>query len=158
MFRKTILALTMTFSSLSCQSYALLPFSDKYEIKKGKSILTSYTCEDLIEKAEDNEFSLKNLAGLRAMARCPDYKFDFAKLTDFERKLYSQEIESFNNRTTGPIATETLSVAQLQKKLSQEKSADIKFALHKQIRNKLKRSTDRKARRLWHERAFCFDD
>ena len=145
MFRTTILALTLTFSSLSCQSYALLPFSDKYEIKKGKSILTSYTCEDLIEKAEDAEFSLKNLAALRAMARCPEYKFDFAKLSDFEKKLYSQEIESFNNRTAGPIVTESLTVPQLQKKLSQEKSPEVKFTLHKQIRNRLKRGTDRKA-------------
>lgn len=145
MYQKTLLALSMTFFSMSCQSYALLPFSDKYEIKKGKSILTSYTCEDLIEKADDAEFSLKNLAGLRAMARCPEYKFDFAKLSDFERKLYSQEIESFNKLNAGPIVTEAVSVAQLQKRLTEEKSADIKFALHKQIRTRLKRGTDRKA-------------
>lgn len=145
MLQKTILALSLTFFSMSCQSYALLPFSDKYEIKKGKSILTSYTCEDLIEKADDAEFSLKNLAGLRAMARCPEYKFDFTKLSDFEKKLYAQEIESFNNRTAGPIVIETLSTDQLQKKLTQEKSADAKFALHKQIRARLKRGTDRKA-------------
>jgi soluble lytic murein transglycosylase len=145
MYQKTILALSMTFFSMSCQSFALLPFSDKYEIKKGKSILTSYTCEDLIEKADDAEFSLKNLAGLRAMARCPDYKFDFAKLSDFERKLYSQEIESFNNRLAGPIVTEQLSVPQLQKNLAKEKNPEIKFSLHKQIRSRLKRGTDRKA-------------
>jgi soluble lytic murein transglycosylase len=145
MFQKTILALSLTFFSTSCQSYALLPYSDKYEIKKGKSVLTSYTCEDLIEKANDTDFSLKNLAGLRAMARCPDYKFDFAKLSDFERILYAQEIESFNKDTSRPTVSENLSTAQLQKKITQEKAADVKFALYKQLRTRLKRGTDRNA-------------
>jgi len=115
------IGLFFLFLSTSCRSQSLLPWGDLYEIQKSKSVLSTYTCDDLIDKANDKDFSLKNLAGLRAMARCKEYKFDMSTLTDFERKLYSAEIESFSPSAENKN-TADLSVARIKKLIKKEKS------------------------------------
>ncbi|MCC2678029.1 MAG: soluble lytic murein transglycosylase [Pseudobdellovibrio sp.] len=132
------------FLSTSCRSQSLLPWGDLYEIQKSKSVLSTYTCDDLIEKANDKDFSLKNLAGLRAMARCKDYKFDMSALTDFERRLYSAEIESFSPASENK-STADLSISGIKKLIKKEKSETEKFSLYKQLRARLKKTpSDRK--------------
>lgn len=134
------------FLSTSCRSQSLLPWGDLYEIQKSKSVLSSYTCEDLIEKANDKNFSLKNLAGLRAMARCKDYKFDMSSLSDFEKRLYSAEVESFSPASSENKNTADLSIAGIRKLIQKEKSETEKFTLYKQLRARLKKTPqDRKA-------------
>lgn len=140
---KVLLNILVLLLTSSCQSQSLLPFSDLDEIKKHKSVLSYYTCEDLIEKAQDKDFSLKNLAGLRAQARCKEYKFNFSDLSDLEKKLYSAEIESFNTPTTETKAPQDYSIKELKKLVKKEKDAKLKLSYYKQLRAKLKKSTDR---------------
>ena len=53
------------FISTACQSQSLLPFSDINDIEKDSSVLSSFPCSVLIEKANDKTFPLRNLAALR---------------------------------------------------------------------------------------------
>jgi soluble lytic murein transglycosylase len=130
--------------STSCRSQSLLPFSDLYEIQKSKSVLSTYTCDDLIEKANDKDFSLKNLAALRALARCKDFKFDMSSLSDFEKKLYANEIESFSSAGSDNKSTADLSISGLKKLIKKEKNESEKYSLYKQLRARLKKTSDRK--------------
>ena len=133
------------FLSTSCRSQSLLPWGDLYEIQKSKSVLTTYTCDDLVEKAEDTDFPIRSLAGLRAMARCKDYKFDLNNLSDFEKRLYSAEIESFSPGSNESKSTADLSIAGIKKLIKKEKSETEKFSLYKQLRSRLKKNpNDRK--------------
>lgn len=127
--------------STSCKSQALLPFSDIFEIEKGKSFFSTYTCDELIEKSEDKDFSLKNLAGIRAMARCKDFKYDLGSLSPFEKRIYANEIE--NIKPSGEGKTADLSVADLKKAIKNEKDGRTKLGFYKLLRNKIKK-TNRK--------------
>jgi soluble lytic murein transglycosylase len=122
-----------------------LPFSDLYEIQKSKSVLSTYTCDDLTDKAADKDFALKNLAALRALARCKDFKYDMSALSDFEKKLYSNEIESFSNSGNDSAkSTADLSVSGLKKLIRKEKDQSEKFSLYRQLRQRLKKASERK--------------
>ena len=136
-------ALLFVMLSVSCKSQSLLPSSDIYEIEKSKSILSTYTCEDLIEKANDSSFSLKNLAAIRAVARCPEFKFDFTRLTDLEQKLYANEIESFN-MARQESRSQDLSAKEIKSLIKKEKDQLAKFRLYKQLRGKYRLRSDRK--------------
>ena len=125
-------------------SQSLLPGSDLDEVEKGRSVLMAYTCDELIEKASNTSFSLKNLAAIRAAGRCKDFNFDFNLLSDFEVKLYSSEIASFEADKTENIIIGELTVADLQEKIKKEKVADAKFKYYKQLRLKLKRNADKR--------------
>jgi soluble lytic murein transglycosylase len=134
------------FCTTACSS-SILPFSDRYEIKKGKTVLSSHTCEDLIEKAQDQDFLLRNLAGLRASVKCSEYKFDINRLSGFELKLYSLEIQNLNKATKKQDHNEEVryfSNQQLIQKIKSEKDPEIKFGHYKELQNRLKKSADRK--------------
>ncbi len=127
--------------STSCQSQSLLPFSDINDIEKDSSVLSSFTCTELIEKASDKTFALKNLAALRALGRCKDFTFDLTLLSDFERKLYSQEISNLDTlKTEGKI---DLSSDVLKSKLKVETVPANKFRLYKLLRAKQRRNANR---------------
>ncbi|MGZ3691443.1 MAG: tetratricopeptide repeat protein, partial [Pseudobdellovibrio sp.] len=143
MMNRFIFTVFVLVLSSSCKSQSFLPFSDQYEIKKSKSVLSTYTCDDLIEKAQDKKFSLNHLAALRALARCKDFKFNMSELTDLEKKLYSGEVESFNTVNNDNKTPSEPTVQELKKSVKKEKDAKNKFALYKQLRLKLKKSTDR---------------
>lgn len=136
------IGLSIFLTTTSCQSQALLPYSDLEDIRRGRSILSTYTCEDLIEKATDKSFSLKNLAGLRAMAKCPEFKFDMNQLTEIERRLYASEIESFNTEKTESKRND-MSVKALKAAIKTEKNPDVKFAYYKTLRAQHKRETSK---------------
>lgn len=141
-----ILGISMiSFFSISCKSQLLLPTSDLDEIQKNKSILSAYTCEDLTEKAMDQTFALKGLAAIRAIARCKDFKYDLTQLSDFERKLYSSELNSLDATKGENTSAPTPSISELKNKIKAEKNAIQKLKLYKQLRLSQKRSLDRKA-------------
>jgi len=130
--------------STSCQSQSLLPFSDLDEIEKGKSILMAYTCDELTEKANDANFSLKSLAAIRALGRCKDFSFDIKLLSDFERKLYANEITSLDTTKIENNLIDDLPIKDLKTKIKNEKIATMKFKYYKLLRLKLKKTSDRK--------------
>ena len=136
-YKSILTVLILTFST-ACKSQSILPISDQDEIKKGRSILSTYTCEDLIEKAQDKSFSLKGLASLRALAKCPEFKYDISQLSDLEKKLYASEIDSFNAVKVDRNKPE-LSIKQLKKSIKAETKPEAKFALYKTLRAKLKK-------------------
>ena len=141
-----ILGISMiSFFSISCKSQLLLPTSDLDEIQKNKSILSAYTCEDLTEKAMDQTFALKGLAAIRAIARCKDFKYDLTQLSDFERKLYSSELNSLDTTKGENTSAPTPSISELKNKIKEKKNAIQKLKLYKQLRLSQKRSLDRKA-------------
>lgn len=137
------LLIMIFFISTSCQSQPLLPFSDLNDIEKDSSFLSAYTCDELTDKAKDESFPLKNLAALRASSRCKDFSFDVSQLSDFERKLYSQEIGiSDSSKIENKLVSE-LSVNELKDLIKKEKNALDKFKYYKQLRAKQRRSSNR---------------
>ncbi len=139
---KSILTVFILTFSTACKSQSVLPLSDLDEIKKGRSILSTYTCEDLIEKAQDTSFSLRGLASLRALAKCPEFKYDLSQLSDLEKKLYASEIESFAAVKADHNRPE-LTVKELKKAIKNEKKPEAKLALYKTLRAKLKKATSK---------------
>lgn len=142
-FARHSLLILILFISTSCQSQMLLPFSDLNDIEKDSSVLLSYTCDELIEKANDKSFPLKNLAALRALARCKDFKFDISQISDFERKLYFQEIGSLEAAKVENKPAADLTIRDLISSIRKEKNASDKFKLYKQLRLKQKRAGNR---------------
>lgn len=140
--RRCLLTLIFIFTT-SCQSQMLLPFSDLDDIEKDSSVLSSFTCDELIERANDKSFSLKNLAALRALARCKDFTFDISQISDFERKLYAQEIGNLDLTKIENKLVADLSVKDLINNIKKEKIAADKFKLYKQLRLKQKRNASR---------------
>jgi soluble lytic murein transglycosylase len=137
-----ILALILSIST-ACKSQSLLPYADTSEIENGKSILSAFTCDELIEKSKDSSFALKNLAGLRAAARCKDFTFDVSNLSEFERKLYSNEMGTINAAKIETKLNAEISEKELRKNMTDEKIATQKFKLYKQLRQKQKKSKNR---------------
>lgn len=130
------------FISTSCRSQSLLPYSDVIEIEKDNSVLASYTCDELIEKANDKSFTLKNLAALRAVVRCKDFNFNIAQLSDFEKKLYAQEIGTLDTVKIENKLTADLSVNDLKNRIKTEKVAALKFKYFKLLRLKQRRNVN----------------
>ena len=131
------------FISTACQSQSLLPFSDINDIEKDSSVLSSFPCSELIEKANDKTFPLRNLAALRALARCKDFSFELASLTDFERKLYSQEIVNIDTVKIDNKFSSDLTVDEIKRKIKSETVAVDKFKLYKLLRTKQRRNINR---------------
>lgn len=137
-----LIALILSLTT-ACQSQSLLPYSDTAEIENGKSVLTSYTCDDLVEKAQDKSFSLKNLAALRASARCKDFTFNINELSELEKRLYSNEIGNLDiTKIEAKLASE-YSVKELNAAIKSEKVAAQKFKFYKQLRLKQKKQKNR---------------
>lgn len=120
---------------------ARLPQSDLAEIENNKSVLTAYTCEDLIEKANDKSFTLRSLAALRAASRCADFTYDISQLTESERRLYAGEIKSLEPISVDPDSL--LSMDELNKKIRGEKKAAEKYALYKSLRLRQRQAGNR---------------
>ncbi len=129
--------------STACQSQSLLPFSDINDIEKDSSVLSSFPCTELIEKASDKTFPLRNLAALRALSRCKDFSFDLAQLSDFERKLFSQEIVNIDSAKIDNKFSADLTVDEIKSKIKKETVATNKFKLYKLLRSKQRRHVNR---------------
>ncbi|MFZ3230297.1 MAG: lytic transglycosylase domain-containing protein [Pseudobdellovibrio sp.] len=130
---------------ISCSSYQQtpaavemlpLPLDKALAPKLVESKLADFTCEMLIEKSKDESFALNGLAALKAKKNCKDFSFDIKKLSDFEKRIYSEQIQEFE-----PIATITpssLSVAELKANLKLAKTNPEKIKAYKQLRSKQK--------------------
>ncbi len=105
------------------------------------SKLVEIPCDKLIEKSQDASFSLKGLAGLRAHKYCKNFKYDFQKLSDLERKLYSEEIDELDPKNSQTSGGQSLS--ELKKNLTTSEKADEKFKAYKQLRARLKNAGQR---------------
>ncbi len=103
--------------------------------------LSEWTCEILIEKAKDETFSLKGLAALSAKKKCPNFNFDMKKLSDFEKRVYSEEIAELD--PTVPAPSSSLSLEELKQKLKTAATAADKLKAYKQLRSKQKSAGQR---------------
>lgn len=104
--------------------------------KTGDPKLVDFTCEALIEKSKDETFALKGLAALRAKKNCKDFTFDVKKLTDFEKRVYAEQIQEFD--ITTPPPTSSLSIADLKKNVKLAKTPAEKVKAYRQLRSKEK--------------------
>ena len=103
--------------------------------------LSEWTCDVLVAKANDETFSLKGLAGLTAKKKCPNFTMDVKKLSDFEKKIYSEEIAELDPTSPAPAAS--LSIEELKKNLKLAEIASEKLKAYKQLRAKQKSSGQR---------------
>lgn len=111
------------------------------------------SCEQLARASKDKDFALNSLAGIRGIKKCPGFNYDMKSLTDFERKLYLQEIAEANILIlpTAPVSTtvqlalsETASINALRTQIRKEKKPIEKMGLMKQLRAKY-RSSNKKS-------------
>lgn len=96
--------------------------------------LSALSCEALIARSQDKNFSLRGLAGIRAHKNCKAFKFNFDLLSSLEKKIYAEEIDELDSTKPAPVSS--LSVAALKKKLTQSKTNVEKFSTYKSLRLK----------------------
>lgn len=106
-------------------------------------------CAQLAVAAHDQNFTLRSLAGIRGVRKCPDFVYDLTEVTDIERRVYLQEIAEANQATiivppTSATATINADINALKTQIRKEKKPIEKIALMKQLRIKY-RSANRKA-------------
>lgn len=130
-------------ASAACQSQSLLPYSDINDIEKDNSVLSSFPCSELMDKAVDKTFPLRNLAALRALARCKEFSFDLSQLTDFERRLYSQEILNLDTAKIDNKLGADYTADELRNKIKSEDLPPNKLRLYKLLRAKQRRSSNK---------------
>ncbi|WP_409479737.1 transglycosylase SLT domain-containing protein [Pseudobdellovibrio sp. HCB154] len=143
----------------------LIPFIFGYSHAQlfGFTKLKEMSCEQLDKSAKDKDFALSSLAGIRGIKKCPGFNFDMKSLSDFERKLYLQEIAEANILIlpTTPVSTttevaqfENASINELRKQISKEKKPVEKMSLLKQLRQKFRSNNKRndaiKTLKDWH--------
>ncbi|OFZ30205.1 MAG: hypothetical protein A2622_10195 [Bdellovibrionales bacterium RIFCSPHIGHO2_01_FULL_40_29] len=99
--------------------------------------LSNWACDVLIERAEDTNFSLNNLAALVAKKRCANFTFDVQKLSDVEKRIYAERIAEFDP-TSAPTSLGSLSIDDLKLRLQLAKTPAEKYKAYKQLRAKQK--------------------
>jgi soluble lytic murein transglycosylase len=117
----------------SCQSQSVV---NPLLVQDPPTLFAEMTCEQLIEKSNDAGFALKGLAGLKAHKNCKNYRFDFQKLSELEKKIYSEEIDELDPKK--PASPSSLSVYELQSNLKKAISSEDRFKAYKQLRSKQK--------------------
>ncbi len=100
--------------------------------------LTDFSCEKLIEKSKDSKFSLSTLAGLRAHKKCENFKYEWRNVSEFEKKLYSDELAEIDPNVKKPISE--ASIDELKAEVKNQKDLTLKFKAYKQLRQKYKNS------------------
>lgn len=131
--------LTAAIQQVPASAMNILPVAtpDKTAVTK----LSEWACEVLIEKAKDDSFSLKGLAGLSAKKKCPNFTMDIKKLSAFEKKIYSEEIAELD--PTVPALPSSLSLEELKTQLKMATTAHDKMKAYKQLRVKEKNAGQR---------------
>lgn len=125
-----------------CQSSLLESFDESDGYAKDKSVLSLLNCESLKKKAEDLSFSLRNLAAIRASARCKNFTFDINQLSDFERQLYATELNALDS--TKMEDKQDLSINELKEHIKKEPIATRKFKFYRQLYAKYRRDSNRR--------------
>lgn len=140
---------TLFILTNSCQSHlnASIPSNEnrsQSSFFNDKTIpLSEMKCDQLINKAQDNQFLLKGLASLRAQKYCPPFKADIPGLSSIERKFYSEEIEDLipKKSPSQPLTSQS-TLEELKENLKQllthPSTSDEKFKAFKALRSKQK--------------------
>lgn len=110
----------------------------------GYTKIKDMSCEQLTKASQDKNFALSSLAGIRGIKKCPSFNYDMKSVTDFERRIFIQEIAEANilllptpvSATAQVAIAETESIDSLRKQISKEKKPIEKMALLKQLRVK----------------------
>lgn len=98
---------------------------------------SNLTCEALIEKSKDETAPLKGLAAIRAKRNgCKGFSFDIKKLSDFERRLYAEQLQDLDPNPI--ITTPSLSLGELKTLIKTAKTSTEKAKAYKQLRSKQK--------------------
>ena len=134
---KLIFLLNMSFFSCS-----LLSVEKTLENK----VFADYTCEDYAVRSQDQKFSLRHFAGLRALQLCksekPSFAYDMESIPPWQKRLFAMELPE--NNTAQMLPTE-LSTDDIRFKIRLEKDPKEKLALYKNLRQKLRNSGKRQA-------------
>lgn len=133
----TLIVIASVFSNLTIPAAQAQSLEDS-------PVLLSMKCEDLVEKAKDDSFSLKTLASIRALSRCANFSFDLSKISPLERQLYASEIKPLE-ATPEQILSILLSADDISKKIKTEKDAAIKYDLYKQLRLQYRKNGNKTA-------------
>lgn len=114
----------------------------------GFTKIKDMSCDQLKKASSDKDFALYALAGIRGIKKCPDFSFDVKQVSDFDRKIFVQEIAEANilllpspvSATAQVAMAETASIENLRKQIKKEKQPIEKMALMKQLRIKYRSS------------------
>lgn len=128
-------------SNLSTDAKADAKPETKAVTKAGEVKIADWTCEKWIEKSKDETFSLNGLAALKAKKNCKDFTFDVKKLSDFEKRIYAEQIQDFEP-TTIP-ATTSLSITDLKKNIKLAETPAEKVKAYRQLRAREKSAGQR---------------
>jgi soluble lytic murein transglycosylase len=98
-------------------------------------ILKNSDCEGLLAKAKDETYVLNHLAALYANRICKGYTFNFAALTDTEKRIFKAKFDELDeNKKTETKDTDTIDSLKISYK--NEKDPEEKFNIFKKLRQK----------------------
>ena len=117
----------------------------------GFTKIKDMSCDQLTKASQDKDFALNSLAGIRGIKKCPGFTFDMKSVSDFDRRIFVQEIAEANilllpspvSATAQIAIAENLSIDNLRAQIKKEKDPVEKMAFMKQLRAKY-RSNNRK--------------
>lgn len=117
----------------------------------GYTKIKDMSCDQLAKASQDKNFALNSLAGIRGIKKCPGFNYDMKLATDFERKIFIQEIAEANilllptpvSATTQVAISENESIDSLRKQIGKERKPIEKMALLKQLRMKYRNNNKR---------------
>ena len=118
----------------SCSQHQLLAQKNDGE-RKFKDI----SCEEMIDLSKKADFTLKNLAGLRAHRNCKEFIYDPTVMTPFEKRLFQQEIDlNTVRRSLDPTEkTDQEEIKDLRSQLKTEKNVKVnvtaKWSIYKKL-------------------------
>jgi soluble lytic murein transglycosylase len=139
MKKKLHLIFLLNMSFFSC---SLLSVEKTLENK----VFADYNCGDYITRAQDQNFSLRHFAGLRALQACktekPSFSYDVDSIPSWQKRLFANELPENN---TSMMSTSELSTDDIRFKIKKEKNPKEKLALYKNLRQKLRNSGKRQA-------------
>ena len=134
---KILFLLQMAFFSCS-----LLSLEKTLENKT----FADYNCKDYIARSQDEKFTLRYFAGLKAMQLCktekPEFTFDVSLIPSWQKRLFAPELPE--NKTDQMITTE-LSTEDIKFKIKLEKDPKEKLVLYKNLRQKYRNTGKRQA-------------
>ena len=109
------------------------------------------SCDQLAKASQDKDFALSSLAGIRGIKKCPNFSYDMKSISDFDRRIFVQEMAEANilllptpvSATAQVAITETASIDSLRAQIKKEKDSLEKMALMKQLRTKYRNNNRR---------------
>lgn len=107
--------------------------------KTSQSSSPLMSCDVLVKKSQEPQFSLQRLAGLRAARLCPGQNFDIAQLSELEKKIFSAEISVLPQSTSTDQPSDTSPKSSLEQQIKAEQNPTEKLGLYKQLRADFKK-------------------